>query len=119
MTGIKWFVGHSVMNIYYSGNEPNLLSDNFICPVGSHSPDDDEFMDALTAGIWYKFSTFSPLLVSLGTFGTSVPYTYGPDYSVGTQAYYKFRVATNGVTISDSYNGAGYVTAKALCVTGD
>lgn len=119
VTGVKWFVGHSIMNIYYSGNVPNLLSDNFICPAGSHSPDDDEFYDASAAGIWYKFSTFSPLLVSLGSFGTSVPYTYGPDATVGTQGYYHLRVTTNGSYINDSYNGVSYVTAKALCVVGD
>lgn len=117
-TDAKWFVAHTVTGTYYSGNTPNLLSDNYICPKGSHSPSDDEYYTAVDAGIWYKFSSYSPLLIGLGDIYSTTPYQYGVNSTWGTSSVYYLRVAlaVNGAINDRQSNGVPYNSAKALCV---
>lgn len=111
----KWFIGRSILSVYYSGTTPNLLSDNFICPEGSRLPTEDEYTDALAAGIWAKFGAKQPLLIGLGYINNSINYTYGNNQQ-GIQSFYSFRVGKNASgAITDLFN-SGYGSATALCI---
>lgn len=116
ITGEKWFLGRLIPNGAYAINDGSptgaFTEENFICPMGSHSPDAEEMKSAYYSG---AMTIFLPFVTGLGTGYLDGHFIVGLRERVAEDTTFYDKILMNKEGQSqDQWNIGGYT----ICVIG-